>query len=115
MPPNRCGEQPRLLDEFLEIVLTEMQMRHWGVVESEDVGGRFEFGDSDEAGVFLFLGRRIRGSSGGCGGSDCADARGDGRQVGQESGCPGWRGGSDRHGVWHAYLGVLDSLSRCIG
>ena len=49
MPADGGREQAGLLEEFLEVVFAEVEVGGWGVVEGEDVGCGFEFGDGDEA------------------------------------------------------------------
>ena len=55
MPSNFAGKKEGLLKELLLVIFTKVQMRCGGAIESEDVRGGFEFGDSDEAGIGVAL------------------------------------------------------------
>lgn len=47
MPSDGRWQEAGFLEQFLEVVLAEVEVGGWGVVEGEDVGGGFEFGDGD--------------------------------------------------------------------
>ena len=49
VPADGAGKERRFLLELLEVVLAEVEMGGWRVVEGEDIIRGVEFGDSDEA------------------------------------------------------------------
>jgi hypothetical protein len=49
VPTNRPREDSGFGVELLGVVFAEVEMGGRGLVEGEDVGGGFEFGDGDEA------------------------------------------------------------------
>jgi hypothetical protein len=53
MPLYRAGQEPRFLEEFLDVVFAKvgvwLLLLRGGLVEGEDVGGGFELGDGYEA------------------------------------------------------------------
>lgn len=65
MPVDGLWEESGFGEEFLEVVFAEVEVGVWGRVQGEDVVGRFEFGDGDEADGFF---------GGGCCGGGVGDA-----------------------------------------